>query len=207
VRALRFLVVALAALAAVPALGDDAKKDDVYLPDTTEKVEVKDIALRVTRPGKDWSFLNLETLNKKELEKAQPGQQQRIQEAQERLKVREFYGSANANFYVFSWKDDRENLDLEKLGNEQLDATQGALKDKGKVLASAKTKLGKHEAWGFDVEGALASGGNSDVLAVSKLVIYRAEDKRVFVLSLEYPKAKADLVKKVRSKLFTNVQL
>ena len=39
------------------------------------------------------------------------------------------------------------------------------------------------------------------------MVVWRPADKRVFLLSLEHPKKHADLVKKDKAKLFSNVKV
>jgi hypothetical protein len=184
------LVIALALVPLGLARGDD--KD--FMPEGTEKVEVKTPPVRITRPNKDWAFVNLEALNKKEPEKSN-----------EKLKARLLQGGASANFYVFAWSEERDEVTSESLGQEQLEITRGFFKDKGKVVSSGRSKLQKLDAWSFEVQGVLASGG--DELSVSKLVVYRPGDKQIFVLSLEVPKKNLEQVKKDKPKLFAGVQL
>jgi hypothetical protein len=186
----RFSFLAALALAALAARADDK---DLYL-ENTEKVELKDPNVRVTRPNRDWQFLNLEALNKKDPSKAN-----------DKLKARLTQGGASANFYVLAWPDEREDASSEKIGQEQLESTQSFFKDKGKVTQRGRSKQQKLDAWGFEVEGALAQGG--DEFVVSKLIVYRPGDKHVFVLSLEVPKKNVEQVKKDKAKLFSGVQL
>jgi hypothetical protein len=185
------LVLPLVLCAATLGLGQEDK--DVYL-EGTEKVEVKEPAVRVVRPSRDWVFINLDALNKKQPQGANPN-----------LKARLLQGGANANFYVIAWPDERADTSSEKVGAEQLEATRNFFKDKGKVLQNGATRASKLDAWGLEVEGTPASGG--DPLVVSKVVVYRAADKQVFILSLEVPKKTVDLVKKDKAKLFSGVQL
>lgn len=189
-KSLPLLALGLALLVAPLAFGDDDK--DLYLDQ--EKVEVKEPALKVTRPSRDWQFLSIEALNKK-----YPGQKD------EKLKARLYQGGANANFYVLSWTDERAELTTEKVGDEQQESCRSCFKEKGKLGWKGHTKVGKYSAWTFEVEGALASNG--DELFVSKSVIYRAADKMVFVLSLELPKKNVKLVEKDKSKLFSGVEI
>ena len=179
------------------------KKDEVFL-DGVEKVDLKEPLLRVTRPSKSWVFLNLDLLKKQELDKA-TRRREAILEEQSRLHARLYYGSASATFFVMSWVDDRKDLTAETLGGEVLAQTKAALKDGGKVTANGRAKHGKLEAWGIELEGAPAAGGEE--LCVSKLVFVRPEDRRVFLLILEHPKKHAELVKKEKGKLFSGVKV
>jgi hypothetical protein len=200
-----FTVAFLALLAAAPfALGDDKKdekKDETFLD--VDKLETKDPVIHITRPSKDWVFINLDLVFKKELEKATDKPTLMINQSKQ--KARLFYGSANASFFVMSWNDAREDLTVEKLGTEMFEATVGAFKDKPKVLGNGRTKLGKLEAWGVEIEGTLQNG--TEALSSSKMIVWRPEDKRVISLILELPLKNVALVKKDKAKLFANVKL
>ncbi len=176
--------------------------DDSAFLENTEKVELKEPLLRVTRPSKEWVFMDLEVLKKQELKKAGSAKGP-VEDTFQRLKAELQFSSANASFFVYAWSDaHKEPPTPETLGGEILEQTRNFFKDKGKVVSSSKAKLGKLDGWGVEVEGTLTQGG--DELSVSKLVVYRPEDKTVFLLSLEVPRKKADLVKKEKKKLFTS---
>jgi hypothetical protein len=174
--------------------------DDSPFLEGTEKIELKEPLLRVTRPAKEWAFLDLAVMKKKALEKAGSAKGP-VEDMYDKLKVQLEYSSAGADFFVWAVTDQRADLTPDKLGGEILEQTRGFFKDKGKVTGNAKAKLGKLDAWGIEVEGALASTGTE--MDVCKLVVYRPDDKVVFVLSLEVPKDKAAQVKKDKKKLFS----
>jgi hypothetical protein len=176
--------------------------DDSLFLENTEKVELKEPLLRVTRPDKEWVFLDLEVLKKQELKKAGSAKGP-VEDTFAKLKAELQLSSANASFFVYAWSDThKEPPTAETLGGEVMEQTRGFFKDKGKVVGNGKAKLGKLDAWGIEVEGTLTSGG--DELSVSKLVVYRPDDKFVFLLSLEVPKKKLEQVKKEKKKLFTS---
>src|SRR5262249_34245370 len=100
-RSLIALFVASLALAPFALAADP----NCYMPEGTEKVEVKEPAMKVTRPNRDWVFLDLEALGKKDPQKRDVN-----------LRARLLQGGASANFYVMAWKDEREELTSEKVG-------------------------------------------------------------------------------------------
>jgi hypothetical protein len=176
--------------------------DDSPFLENTDKVELAQPLLRVTRPSKEWVFIDLEVLKKQELKKAGSAKGP-VEDMFQRLKAELQYSAANASFFVYAWSDTRKDPTPETLGGEVLEITRSFFKDKGKVTGNAKTRLGKLDAWGIEVEGMVASGGD-DEMSVSKLVVYRPDDKMVFLLALEVPKKKLDLVKKEKKRLFTS---
>ncbi len=177
-------------------------EDSIYL-ENTDKVELDKPLLRVTKPAKEWTFMNLRVLKEKEMVKAGSAKG-RVEDAFQYLKAQLQLSSANANFYVYAWPDERKDLTSEKVGGELLEQTRGFFKDKGKVLANGKATLGKLEAWGIEVEGKLEGAAEgADETHVAKLTVYRPADKTVFVLAFELPKKKLDAVKKDKKKLFS----
>jgi hypothetical protein len=173
-------------------------EDNLYLD--TDKIELKDPLVRVTRPAKEWSFIDLAVLKKRELEKAGSGKG-RVEDAFEKLKVQMQYSAANANFIIYAWKDEHQDVSVEKLGGDALTETQSFFKDKGKTTQNGKTKLGKLDAWGFEVSGKLVA--NDDEIVATKVLVYRPDDKEVFLLTLEVPKKNAESVSKFKKKLFS----
>ena len=138
-------LVLLALLTAPLALA--LAEDSPYL-ENTEKVELDKPLLRVTKPAKEWSFMNLQVLKKQELAKAGSAKG-RVEDAFQHLKAQMQLSTANANFYVYAWSDERKDASSEKIAGEILEQTRGFFKDKGKVVANAKATLGKLEVWAW----------------------------------------------------------
>ena len=177
--------------------------DSPYL-ENTDKVELEKPLLRVSKPAKEWTFMNLQVLKKQDLARAGSAKG-RVEDAYQHLKAQLNLGSASANFYVYAWTDDRKDVTSEKIGGELLEQCRGCFKDKGKVASNGKTAHGKLEAWGFEVEGKLegADPSSTDETHVAKLAVFRPSDKMAFVLSLELPKKKLDAIRKDKKKLFS----
>lgn len=190
---------ALAALLLIAVALIAHAEDSPYL-ENTEKVELEKPLLRVTKPAKEWTFMNLQVLKKQEMAKAGSAKG-RVEDAFQHLKAQLQLSTASANFYVYAWPDERKEVTSEKVGGELLEQTRGFFKEKGKVVSNAKAVLGKLEAWGIELEGKLEGG--EEEMHVAKLVCFRPADKMVFVLALEVPKKKLDQVKKDRKKLFS----
>src|SRR3954447_25286221 len=82
-------------------------EDSPYL-ENTDKVELEKPLLRVTKPAKEWTFLNLAVLKKQELAKAGSAKG-RVEDAFQNLKAQLNLGSASASFFVYAWTDERKD--------------------------------------------------------------------------------------------------
>jgi hypothetical protein len=174
-------------------------QDPALIDESKEKLVAKEPPFALTRPSKEWVFIDLEKAKEKLAREKTIGA---AEEAFKTIKARLYHGGHPADFFVYAWEDSRDELSSSSVGNEQLEQTKARLKD-AKVTGSGATTLGKHKAFAFEAEGSF----DGKPLAVSKLIVYRATDKQVFVVSLECPKDKAKLARKDLAKLLKGLQL
>ncbi len=174
-------------------------KDTPLWNEDQDKVVSKDPAFAIQRPNREWVFVDLERAKKREIQRL--GDAEKVEKDYAALRARLLHAGHPADVYVWCLDDAREGLDSTKVGEEQLRATKGVLKD-AKVTASGATMLGKLKAFAFEAEGTLADG---KAVAVSKVIAWREADKRVFVVSLECPKEKAKTARKDLAKILKGI--
>jgi hypothetical protein len=194
-RAASAIIVALVLAAATARGQGEAPAFD----ENQEKLVSKEPPFAVTRPNKEWVFIDLERAKAKELREHGFSA---AEEAFKTLKARLWHGGHPADLYIHSWPDNREDASSEKVGLEVLEQTNRALKD-AKVTGKGPTTLGKHKAFAFEIEGTF----QGKPLAVSKVVVWREADKQTFVISLECPKDRAKVARKDLAKLLKGIQL
>jgi hypothetical protein len=194
------VALALAGPLALLATARAQQPDAPLWNEDQEKLVSKEPPFAIQRPNKEWVFIDL--ARAKKAEAARLNSPSQAEENYRTVKARLYHGGNSADLFVYVLDDPREGLDSGKVGEEQLAGTKAVLKE-AKVTAAGPTKLSKRAAYAFEVEGKLGE----KVLAVSKVVVYREEDKKVFVISLECPKEKAKAARKDLPKLLKGIQL
>lgn len=184
-----FLVIAVAR-----AQGDKPDFDE-----NQEKLVSKEPAFAVTRPNKEWVFIDLERAKVKAIRSRGAVA---ADEEFKTLRGHLWHGGHPADLYIHSWPDIGEDASSAKVGEAVLEQTKKALKD-AKVTGKGPTTLGKNKAFAFEIEGSF----QGKELAVSKVVVWREADKQVFVISLECPKDRAKVARKDLTKLLKGIQL
>ena len=189
------LLLALAALAALPALAEDEPPYDV------EQEELKSEAppFKLERPSDSWLFIKLDLLKEQLRKKGEDTS------GMQTLKGRLWWGAAKADIYLNVWPSPDGSEDVEAVGKARLEALQKNLLEP--QVKSAKLKpVGKRAAYVFELEGKPPRQGAQPITIVQAVVL-RPEDKQVFVITLEVAAngrvedAKKDFQKLLRSKL------
>ncbi len=195
------LPVALLLLAPVAPAQDEPEEASTYLEG--DKVKVDDPPLRHTRPNDSLQYINNEKV--KEQRRAQG-----LSNADyTNLRAHLWYGAARASVYVRCWKGAAPARG-DKPANELLADSfqrelQGILRN-SKLGKRKRVKVGKRPGIWFEIQGEAPDPRDRDktiTLTIMKVVAYRAEDKAILTVALEFsdPKRAKALAKDLKKLL------